>query len=221
MALVEEWLGTIKVASTRRAYRSDLASFYRWACKRGLVRRNPVEDTDTIRVPKGLPRPVDAGLVADLITLAPDWETQIAIALAAYAGLRRSEIACLRRDDIAVESMPPVLIVRGGKGGKDRVVPIHPHLLRLLIGLPAGYVCPSKSQAIGKKVAKHMRELGIDATIHQLRHTFATEAYRSSHDLRAVQDLLGHESPTTTTVYTQLDGSMLQATVAGMYGGGA
>jgi len=194
-----------------------LSAFYSWAVRRRQVRVNPVADTDRIRVPRGLPRPVNAELVRALIELAPDRETELAIALAAYAGLRRAEVAALTRDDIVL-GVNPVLYVRGGKGGRDRVVPLHPELQALLERLPAGLVCGHQAQAIGKKVATHMRSLGVEATMHQLRHTFATEAARVSPDLLAVRELLGHASLATTERYTLLTGTRTAATVAGMYG---
>lgn len=216
--LVDEWLGTFASPATRRAYRADLNAFYRWAYKRGLVPGNPVTDVEPIRVPKGLPHPVDATLIPDLVALAPDRETELAVALAAYAGLRCAEVAALTRDDISLGSSPPVLVVRAGKGGKDRVVPIHPRLASLLRGLPAGPVCGHRSDTIGRKVAAHLRACGVEATMHHLRHTFGTEAGRASNgNVLVVRDLLGHESPETSMRYTALSPTLAAVTVREMY----
>lgn len=217
--LIEEWLGTFPVASTRYAYRADLAAFYKWATKRRLVAENPMLDVEPIRVPKGLPHPVDPALIPDLIRFAPDRETELAVALAAYAGLRCAEVAALQRDDISLNAAPPVLIVRNGKGAKDRVVPIHPALAVVLRGLHAGKVCPHTEDTIGRKVAKHLRESGVDATMHHLRHTFGTEAGRASGgNVLVVRELLGHESPETSLRYTALAPKLAAATVYDMFG---
>lgn len=216
--LVGEWLSSIRAPATRRAYRSDLHTLYRWAARRGLVQTNPVDETLRIRAPRGLPRPVDASLIDELLLAAPDRNTELIIALAAYAGLRRAEIAALDREDLNLHGRPPVLVVRGGKGGKDRAVPVHVALVRILEGCPAGPIVPLTKQSIGKKAAMLMRSHGVDATLHQLRHTFGTEAARASNgNLLVVKDLMGHESTQTTARYTALVATMTADTVGSMY----
>ena len=214
--LVEDFLATIPVATTRRAYRSDLNALYSFAVKRRLVPTNPVAFTDTIRVPRAMPRPVPAELVRTLIELAPDRETELAIALAAYAGLRRFEVANLTRDDVVLGGEIPMIYVRMGKGAKDRAVPVHPDLEPLLRRLPAGRVVALSAAQIGVKVSTFMRELGVDATMHQLRHSFATEGAKSG-DLVALMNLLGHESLSTTSRYTALTGNRTVHVVRAMY----
>jgi integrase/recombinase XerC len=216
--LIEEWLSTFPVATTRYAYRADLGAFYKWAVKRRVIVDNPMIDVDPIKVPKGLPHPIDPALIPDLVRYAPDRETELAVALAAYAGLRCFEVANLRRDDISLHAAPPVLIVRNGKGGKDRVVPIHPALAVVLRGLPAGKVCPHEVDTIGRKVARYLRDAGLDATMHHLRHTFGTEAGRASNgNVLVVRELLGHESPETSLRYTALSPKLAAATVSDMF----
>lgn len=71
---------------------------------------------------------------------------------------------------------------------------------------------------IGRKVARHMRSHGVNATIHQLRHTFGTEAARASGgNLLVVAEMMGHESLSTTHGYVRLAGSATAATVAAMF----
>lgn len=215
--LVEDWLLSIPLATTRRAYRSDLSALYKFAVRRKITPSNPVEATDSVRIPTALPRPVNVDMVRPLIEFAPDQETRLAVGLAAYAGLRRSEVANLTRGDIVLGTTPPMLYVRHGKGNRDRAVPVHPELVELLRNLPAGRVCGHCSATIGDKVARYLRSMGVDATMHQLRHTFATEAARVSLDLLAVRDLLGHSTLSTTERYTKLTGERTSAAVAAMY----
>ena len=215
--LVEDWLESIPVAATRRAYRSDLSAFYTWAVKRRLAVVNPVADTDSIRVHKTMPRPVAADLIGQLIDGAPDREVELAVALAAYAGLRRSEVANLRRDDIVLGADPPVLFVRNGKGGRDRTIPINPRLRPYLEHLPAGTVVRCGPGYLGAKVAEYLRSSGVDATMHALRHTFGTEGARVG-DVVALQALMGHEDLATTSRYVALTGGRTQHVINGMYG---
>lgn len=216
--LIDEWLGLFPVASTRRAYRADLSAFYKWCVRRRLIAESPIDGTDPIRVPQGLPRPVDARLIRTLVMFAPDETTRRAIALAAYAGLRCAEIAAITRDDLSPHSTPPVLMVRQGKGARDRVVPMHPELVRLLDGCRPGRLTEYTKETIGRKVSEYLRASGVDATLHQLRHTFGTEAARASNgNVLVVRDLMGHASPTTTVRYTALAAATTAATVNGMF----
>lgn len=217
-ALVEEFVHSYRTPSTRRAYLADLRAFYGWAYRRGLVHADPTKRVDSIRVPRGLPRPVPADLVALLIAAAPDDDVAYGVALAAYAGLRLAEIASLDRGDLALCSVPPVLIVRHGKGGKDRVVPVHPVLARMLARVRSGPIISVRAASLGVKIAKHLRAQGVNATAHQLRHTFGTEAARASNgNLLVVADMMGHASLSTTATYTKLVGVSTSATVAAMY----
>lgn len=200
---VEDWLATFTSPRTRHAYRSDVNVFFRWAVKRRIVDRNPVEDVDSVRVPKPLPRPLPADLIPVVIATAPDDQLRMAIALAAYAGLRRSEIVNLEAEDVSLPTSR--LVVRRGKGGKDRSVLIIPPLADVLaLSMPRfGRLVPCAPDSIGKRISRHLRNLGVDGTAHQLRHTAATEAARHA-DLRTVADFLGHSSVVTTEGYAAL-----------------
>jgi site-specific recombinase XerC len=134
--------------------------------------------------------------------------------LAAYAGLRRAEIANLHADQIG-ERMLTVT----GKGSKMRRVPIHPMLeepLRKVKGR-GGYAFPNTdggpitADAMGRRIA---RALPGKWSAHSLRHYYAGGVYRASHDIRSVQQLLGHASIATTEIYTQVNDDDLQAAVA-------
>lgn len=215
---VEEWLDTFTAPRTRHAYRSDLATFYRWATRRQILAHDPIILTDPIRVPKSLPRPVSAHLVADIIATAPDDTVRLACALAAYAGLRRSEIAALTADDIATHISPPLLAVRNGKGGKDRLVPLHPALAPMLAGIRHGRIVDATPDTIGRRVAEHLRACGLDASLHQLRHTFGTELVRVTNGNLILGGLLmGHESPDTTKGYVGWNGGDAAAAVGAMF----
>ena len=214
---VEEWLDTFTAPRTRHAYRSDLATFYRWATRRQILAHDPTILTDPIRVPKSLPRPVPAHLVPDIIATAPDDTVRLACALAAYAGLRRSEIAALTADDIATHIAPPLLAVRNGKGGKDRIVPLHPVLVAMLTNVRAdgSRLVPLSYDALGRQAVAHLARMGFHGTLHQFRHSFGTEMARVlGGNLVAVGALMGHESPSTTQAYVGWGGGETALAVA-------
>jgi len=216
-ALVEEWLAGFRTPATRSAYRKDLVAFYRWACRRGVADHDPTLLTDPVKVPRSLPRPVPAAVVRQLIASA-DTDTAAMIGLAVFAGLRRSEIAGLQRTDLNLWADPPTIIVRNGKGGKDRVIPAHPDLVGLLISYRGtGPVFHIGSGAIANRITHHLHQCGVDATTHQLRHTFGTEFARVSHgNIVQLAGLMGHASIDTTMGYVGWAGTGADV-VARMY----
>jgi integrase len=132
--------------------------------------------------------------------------------LGGCAGLRLGEIAAFHSDSITATGL-----VITGKGGRTRRIPMHPVLTEELAGLN-GYAFPSPYSA-----HDHLSRAAVsDAlavvlprpfTPHSLRHRFATAAYRGTHDIRAVQLLLGHSSVSTTQRYTLIEEDALTAAV--------
>jgi site-specific recombinase XerD len=217
--LIEEWVYAFETPSTKHAYLADLRVFYKWAHRRQLVKENPCDRVDSIKVPRTLPRPVDAAMIPMLVAMAGSHKLALMVALAAYAGLRRAEIARLDYSDINTSADPATLTVRGGKGGKDRTIPVHPALLRLLERRSSGSVLGVTADTVGSSVADYLRSCGIDASIHQLRHTFATEAARAGgSDPYLIAELLGHSKLDTTLQYVSLVGRDTAPVVAAMYG---
>lgn len=204
---VEEFLSGMHSARTRHSYRSDLKMFFRWAHRRGIVAGNPVDLTDSVRAPKTVPRPASAETIAAAY-MAANGPVQLAIMLGALAGLRVGEIVNVHADDVRLDLDPAVLLVRQGKGGKDRIVPIHPTLVPHLRGR-TGWLFPSPTRSthiLADSLSRAMQQAltinGVRVTAHQLRHAFGSEAARwSNGNLVLVGKLMGHESPTTTMGY--------------------
>lgn len=188
-------------AETRRAIRTCLRSFYRWALKTKRIAEDPTEDLPTVKVPR------QVGRVAPDVDLATALEHASAperamVLLARDACLRLSELTTLRTE----HRHDDVLRVTG-KGEHTRMVPLTPALLDVLMLLERmqgdGYYFP------GRHGAEHMHTQSVHKIIkrvtswhpHALRHAGATAAFRATGDLRAVQELLGHASVATTQRY--------------------
>ncbi|MBK5333811.1 MAG: tyrosine-type recombinase/integrase, partial [Ilumatobacteraceae bacterium] len=135
---VDGWLARLKTPGTKTAYYRDLVAFYKWAHRRELIAANPMLLTDPPRAPKHLPKPCKAEVIGTAVAMS-NGPTQLMILLGALAGLRVAEIAALSSEDIFLDHEPPVLLVRQGKGGKDRIVPIHPTLLARLRNVDHGW----------------------------------------------------------------------------------
>lgn len=148
------------------------------------------------------------------------------LVLAAYAGLRACEISGLRACDLMWENEPPLLVVDQGKGGHARAVPMAPAVATELAGAPRsgwlfprrdGTPGPSPPHLVSRLANQHLHGLGIAHTLHTLRHWFATETLRiNGGDLRQTQELLGHQSPVSTAIYTWVDPRAAAVTVAAL-----
>ncbi len=182
-------------------------------------------------VPRALAEP-EAMTVTEAISedAAEPWVAARDAAVAALlygAGLRIAEALSLTRAEAPLPGGEAGLRVRG-KGGKERVVPVLPAVRERVAGYLA--LCPhalgagdplfvgvrggalNQRQVRGAMIALR-RRLGLPehATPHALRHSFATHLLESGADLRAIQDLLGHASLSTTQRYTAVDAARLMA----------
>lgn len=133
------------------------------------------------------------------------------------AGLRIGEVVRLQRKDIDPDRK--VIHIRQGKGSKDRYTVLSDSAFRLLqqylkAEVPLDYLFPSglsKENHLTERSVQHVfekakRASGVTkpATVHTLRHSFATHLLEEGTDLRYIQELLGHESPKTTEIYTHV-----------------
>ena len=207
---IERYLDTLQITSASRAgYLSHFHAFFRWAHDVGLVDEIPTARITRPRRRRRLPRPTgDADVVRAIDEATGDLKCYLL--LAAYQGLRCQEIAGLEGDDIDWDAQ--LLLVRHGKGDKDRILPLHPVVAEALADLPkAGPLFrltdgrPMRPHNVSHRIQAHFTRLGIASSAHPLRHAFATGLYRLSQDLRLTQELLGHSSPATTAIYAGFD----------------
>jgi integrase/recombinase XerC len=198
-------------ARTRYAYVSHLHGFYEWAVIYEHLAKDPTLRVVRPRFPRSIPRPIPDDDLRLALAIAGPRERAM-MALAAFHGLRACEIADLQREDILDRNDPPVLVVRHGKGGHERVLPLHPEAWPMIevwaAGQRAGWLFVN--EATGRAVRPHqvshgvntlLHEHGIASSLHSLRHYYGTKVYAASRDLRVTQVLLGHASPNTTVGY--------------------
>ena len=199
--------------STRSAWLAHLSEFYKWAIRDDLTEHNPTAKIVRPHPPVGLPRPVDTDdLSAALAAAGPMHRCWVL--LAAYQGMRCQEIAGLRVDDI-YEKKGKIKVTKG-KGGKERMLPLHPAVHRALVELPmphSGYVFvrprggPYPPAVLSAQFNLFLKSAipNRKVTAHQLRHWFGTEFYGQTHDLRLTAEVMGHADTSTTSVYTRVD----------------
>lgn len=218
---VEEWWTTRRhlKKSTRANDLAVLRSFYKW-CQRWDHRLDdPTARLDAPKAGGGAPKPVTTGELSRLLrhlVKAEEPQLRRAVLLGAGAGLRISEAAALSWADVDVDAR---LLRVHGKGDKIRTVAISKRLLLELMPVvdedggqaaavetPVGNVVTGTvtgwaASTLGAKVNAAIRDAGVDATFHKLRHQYGSVAYQRSKDPKAVADQMGHASVATTMSY--------------------
>lgn len=173
--------------------------------------KNPTKTLLSVKTPRYQSRPTPDSVLQQALENATTSEESLMLLLAAYAGLRRFEIAKLHTSD----RINNWLQIRG-KGGHTRLIPIHHELVPYLDLKTTGYYFPGRfegcrsSDFIGKRISKL---LSGQHTAHTLRHWFGTTAYRQTKDIRVVQELMGHADVRTTQTYIGITDNALEEAI--------
>jgi len=212
---------------------SGLRAFFRYLLLEDVITLNPAKDLDMPRLERKLPEVLSVHevdrMIAAIDLSTPEGQRNRAIIETLYgSGLRVSELINLKMSDI----QPQLEFIRvTGKGNKQRLVPagrealkhiqLYRSSVRPTVNVKKGFEDTLFLNRHGRKLSREMifhivKKLAAAAGIrknvspHTLRHSFATHLVEGGADLRAVQDMLGHESITTTEVYTHLDREYLR-----------
>ena len=222
--LYEKGLSKTSVARALAAVRS----MYRWLAQEGVVELNPAKLVSTPKIPKKLPRvptieEVNTVLDSGMPEIAAFRERdRLMLELLYGCGIRNSELVGINLEDVRISA--EAILIRG-KGKKERYVPfvgtatsaltqylpVRQKMLAefgkstpaLLINHRGGRITTRSVGRIVKKIAV-AKGLSPDVHPHTLRHAFGTHLLEEGADLRAIQELLGHERLATTQRYTQL-----------------
>lgn len=178
-----------------------------------------------VKVPRALPAFVPDSDVAALTECIQNKVTHkltqfrdlVLIETARKTGLRRSELANLRVCDLDLTALR--LKVTGGKGDKDRVIPLVPSLADMLRQLcarkqPRDSVFDLTPRSLGMKIYTWSKKANVKLHTHSLRHHFATTLVDKGANIRAVQELLGHANLNTTQVYVAVTSKHLEQAIS-------
>jgi integrase/recombinase XerD len=207
---------------------ASLRGFYRFLAREGRVTTDPTLGIEGPKRGRSLPKAISVAEVTCILELPGDdllGRRDRAVLETLYgAGLRISELVALDVDDVDLESAS--VLVRSGKGGRGRMVPLGAHARRavgdyravarrelLARGRGRGAAAPLFLNARGGRLGRqgcwkilrgYARRAGLEAQLspHTLRHSFATHMLDAGADVRVVQELLGHASLATTQIYT-------------------
>ncbi|WP_372593573.1 tyrosine-type recombinase/integrase [Actinotalea sp.] len=200
---------------TRRSVRASLRAFWRWGVATERTTVDVAAGLPAVPPAKPDPRPAPPEAVVTALSEA-DERVWLMIRLAVELGMRRGEVAQVHTRDLSRDLLGWTLHVHG-KGSRNRDVPLPDSLARALRRLPDGWAFPGADHGhlsarwVGRLVG---RLLPVGVTMHQLRHLCATELHDATHDLRAIQELLGHASVATTQRYVAVRPDTVRAMVA-------
>jgi site-specific recombinase XerD len=208
-----------------------IRTFYRHLVERGELEANPADLVSSPKKESYLPQVLKAGDVAELLERIPatsplDLRDRAMFELAYAAGLRAEELTLL---DVSNADADGEQVRVEGKGGKTRFVPVGEHAWRALDryltrGRPALDAGESDALFLSKsgrrlytsdvrrRLKLQARRVGVSP--HTLRHSFATHLLEGGADLRAIQELLGHSSISTTQTYTRVESKRLRMAYA-------
>ncbi|EGQ8522699.1 tyrosine recombinase XerC [Vibrio parahaemolyticus] len=211
-------------ASSLATRLSSLRSFFDFLILRSEMSANPAKGVSAPRKKRPLPKNLDVDEVNQLLEVNEDDPLAIRdramMELMYGAGLRLAELVSVDVRDVQLRSGELRVI---GKGDKERKVPFSGMATEWVgkwlrvrgdlaaPGEPALFVSKLGTRISHRSVQKRMAEWGQKQSVashispHKLRHSFATHMLESSNNLRAVQELLGHENISTTQIYTHLD----------------
>jgi len=204
-----------------RRYLSSIRGFFNFLIDNGVMVKNPALSIQTPKIDQVLPKTIDFDDLRNMMNLKTDHYSELRavlmIELLYSCGLRVSELVGINIKDLDVnEGFVRVM----GKGGKARFSPIGSSAINVLetyltkrpesesdalfLNQKDLRISPRSVQNIVKKRAL---DVGVSINVHphMLRHAAATHFLQSSHDLRTVQEFLGHKSIKSTQIYTHLD----------------
>jgi len=201
--------------ATRANYHGAIRAWCKWLIITGQRVDDPTTIATTPKVKKGRPRPVADQHLEILLHTRMYRRTRAMILLAAYAGLRVSEIAAIKGDDVDTV-INAITVV--GKGDKERQIPLHPMLKDLAAAMPQRgwwfptYVGNTKHLAggpmlgnsVSSSISNVMDRAGIPGTPHALRHWFGSALREAGVDSLVIKELMGHESLATTAIYVDV-----------------
>jgi integrase/recombinase XerC len=209
---------------------ATLRSFYKFLARENQVEHNPLKVIRTPRQEKRLPKFLTPPDVERLLN-APKGTDMLSLRDAAMlevlysTGMRVSELVGMNLED--VDTIGEVVRVRG-KGQRERLAPLGSYAMaalnKYLAARKRAEACDAKAvfvnrrgqrlnvRSVRRKLAKYLAQAGLDPHVspHTLRHSFATHMLERGADLRAVQELLGHRSLSTTQIYTHVTAGRLK-----------
>lgn len=230
LQVLRDYLRTFEGRSpaTQARHRAALSAFLRWCLENELIEANPAERLPEVKLPDAQPRALPDAAIAEVLAVIDDKRDRLLFQLVADTGVRISEALSVRLEQIRLAAQEITVI---GKGNRERTVYlIKTEALRLLRQHLRGQGWLAKDgetiaergllfrpdeakqrngkagepihySVIEKAWRRYCQKAGVEATIHQLRHSYATRLINEGKPVEVVQKVLGHRNLATTQRY--------------------
>lgn len=205
---ITAYLATRRTANSRCTYYYALRDYYTRMVRAQKLTLDPMAAVDRPKPAQSLPNPVTNDQLRTALELSPDAPWRAAVILAAYAGLRCSELCRITCADVTEAS---VRVVQG-KGGKDRYVPTHPLVWELRQERGSGHLVvdrrgqPTTMPRLSCTQGRHWARIGLPKNVHlhRFRHWFGTSLAEQEVSVDVIRELMGHANVQTTLGYIRV-----------------
>lgn len=190
---------------------SAIRGLYNWMMKNYPLEVNPARYLESPRKDKTIPHTINALDIARAVEAEKDNEVKLAIMMMASMGLRVSETRNLRYEDINLSTAQAIIM---GKGRKERCIYFPSYIIEMLkaTGKKQGAIFEKwDDRGFRYAIYSAFKRIGVDASPHQLRHSFATRAINEGMRLDVLREILGHTSIATTQIYLHTSNAVMQS----------
>lgn len=241
---LREYLRTFddRSPATLARHRSALTTFFRWCVEAEVLDHNPAERLPKVKLPDAQPRAMNEDAIAKVLAVIDDKRDRLIFQLMADTGARIAEVLSIRLEKIRLEAQEITVV---GKGNRERTVYLIKTeslgLLRRYLRMQ-GWLAkdgetitetgllfrPDEAKRRGGKSgmpihysvaqkawAHYCRQAGVEATIHQLRHSYATRLINEGKPIEVVQKILGHRNLATTQRYAVVSDETVRRALEG------
>ncbi len=217
-------LSHLSLASVARK-QASLRTFFAWCIRQEILPANPMDKIDPVKIPEKLPRPLENETLDRIFNAIPrqNLRDRLLFTLIRETGLRVSEALNIDLSELTLTPGDEKILIRSAKETKSRMVMLYaaPETLKYLkkylvqSGLSEGALFRGNESKGGSDKPMHYRsahylwqkycqKAGVSASIHALRHTFATELLNEGVNITVVKTLLGHQNLQTTMRYAEV-----------------
>lgn len=190
---------------------SAIRGLYNWMMTQYQLAENPARYLVSPKKNKVIPHAIDAEDIIKAVKQEPDKDIKLAIMMMAAMGLRVTETRELKIENINFNSAQAIIM---GKGRKERCIYFPTYILEMIKGTGKTYGAifeKWEDREFRYAIFSAFKRIGIDASPHMLRHSFATKAINEGMRLDVLREILGHTSIATTQIYLHTSNAMMQS----------
>lgn len=190
---------------------SAIRGLYNWMMIQYKLAENPAKYLVSPKKDKIIPHTIDAEDIIKAVKQEPRKDIKLAIMMMASMGLRVSEARALRYEDINLSTAQAIVM---GKGRKERCIYFPTYIIEMIkaVGKKEGAIFEGwEDRGFRYAIYAAFKRIGVDASPHQLRHSFATRAINEGMRLDVLREILGHTSIATTQIYLHTSNAVMQS----------